>query len=379
LNLSHDLAEKSVADVCESFIGAAFMQHHKSGRWTPSYWDEAVKAVKLFVNSDDHKMRKWSDYFAAYVKPKYQMGEATASQLDLALAVEKVHPYHFKHPRLLRSAFVHPSQPFIWENIPNYQRLEFLGDSLLDMAFIIHLFYQYPDKDPQWLTEHKTPMVCNKFLGAVCVKLGWYTHIRQNTAILSSQIRDYINEVQEAERESNGAVDYWVGVSEPPKCLADVVEAFVAALFVDAEFDFNVVQDFFDMHIKSYFVDMTLESYENFSSSHPTTRLTRLITINFGCNEFRQGAMMTEVEIPGKGKAVAAMVMIHNKICFHALGESGRYALPRVSRKALDMLEGLPPYEFRSRYGCDCVDEGEGGGQDLGAVMEAKIEEVNMP
>jgi endoribonuclease Dicer len=67
-----------------------------------------------------------------------------------------------------------------------------LGDSLLDMAFIMHLYYKYPDKDPQWLTEHKTPMVSNKFLGAVCVKLGWHVHIKQNTAILSSQIRDYV-------------------------------------------------------------------------------------------------------------------------------------------------------------------------------------------
>lgn len=244
------------------------------------------------------------------------------------------------------------------------------------MAFIIHLYYQYPDKNPQWLTEHKAPMVCNKFLGAVCVKLGWHTHIRQNTAILSSQIRDYVNEVEEAEREANGAVDYWVGVSEPPKCLADVVEAYVAAIFVDSEFDFNVVQHFFDAHLKSYFVDMTLEAYENFSSSHPTTRLTRLITVNFGCNEFRQDAMLTEVDVPGKGKAVAAMVMIHNKVVFWDIGESGRYARPRVSRKALEVLDGLPPYEFRSRYGCDCVDDGVGEAQNGVSDMVASMTEA---
>jgi dsRNA-specific ribonuclease len=49
------------------------------------------------------------------------------------------HPYHFTYPRLLRSAFIHSSQAFMWEHIPNYQRLEFLGDSLLDQAFIMHL------------------------------------------------------------------------------------------------------------------------------------------------------------------------------------------------------------------------------------------------
>ncbi|KAF2829146.1 dicer-like protein 1 [Ophiobolus disseminans] len=375
-SLSHDLGDKSVADVCEAFIGAAFMQNYRDGKWSPTDWDEAVKAVKLFANKKDHEMGKWADYYAAYVKPQYQIGDATATQLDLARKVEMVHPYHFKHPRLLRSAFVHPSQPFMWENIPNYQRFEFLGDSLLDMAFIIHLFYKYPDKDPQWLMEHKSPMVCNKFLGAVCVKLGWHTHIRQNTVILSSQIRGYVNEVQEAERDAKGAVDYWVSVSEPPKCLADVVEAFVAAIFVDSEFDFNVVQEFFDSHLKPFFVDMTLDAYENFGSNHPTTRLQRLLSINFGCSEWRMNALETPTLIPGKGKAMAAMIMIHNKVPFHALGESNRYAKVRASRMALLELEGLPPYEYRSRYGCDCVAEGEAGGVVDEMAIEKKLEQM---
>jgi endoribonuclease Dicer len=360
LNLTHNLGDKSVADVCEAFIGAAFMHHHRDGQWAPSDWDEAVKAVKLFANSSDHLMEKWTDYYAAYSKPKYQTADATATQLDLAQKVEMKHPYHFTYPRLLRSAFVHPSQPFMWENIPNYQRLEFLGDSLLDMAFITYLFYTYPDKDPQWLTEHKTPMVSNKFLGAVCVKLGWHTHIKQNTAILSSQIRDYVAEAQEAEREANGAVDYWVNISEPPKCLADVIEAYVAAIFVDSGFDFNVVQHFFDAHLKPFFLDMTLLAYENFASNHPTNRLSRLLSIAFGCHEWRAGALETETLIPGKGKAVVAMVIIHGKVRFHSLGQSGRYARVRASHSALEALEGLPPYEFRTRFGCDCVDEGEG-------------------
>jgi endoribonuclease Dicer len=360
LKLTHNLGDKSVADVCEAFIGATFMHNYRGDQWAPEDWDETVKAVKLFANSPDHPQSKWSDYYAAYTKPKYQTAEPTASQLDLARKIEANHPYHFKYPRLLRSAFVHPSQPFMWEQIPNYQRLEFLGDSLLDMAFITHLFYSYPDKDPQWLTEHKTPMVSNKFLGAVCVKLGWHTHIRQNTAILSSQIRDYVAELQEAEREANGAVDYWVTVSEPPKCLADVIEAYVAAIFVDSEFDFNVVRAFFSTHLLPFFTDMTLASYESFASNHPTTRLSRLLSINFGCSDWRMGALETETCIPGKGKAVAAMVMIHGKVVFHSLGQSGRYARVRASQMALETLDGLPPYEFRSRFGCDCVDEGVG-------------------
>jgi endoribonuclease Dicer len=395
LKLTHNLGDKSIADVCEAFIGAAFQEHYKDGPWNPTDWDETVKAVKLFANSSDHKMSKWSDYYAAYQKPKYQIAESTAAMLETARKVEERHPYHFKYPRLLRSAFAHPSYPYMYENVPNYQRLvraptqitfetytnvlkEFLGDSLLDMAFIMHLYYKYPNKDPGWLTEHKTPMVSNKFLGAVCVKLKWYVHVKQNTAILSSQIRDYVQEAEEAEREANGAIDYWVGISEPPKCLADVIEAYVAAIFVDAEFDFSVVQDFFELHLKPYFEDMTLPSYESFASNHPTTRMTRLLSINFGCSNWRMSAMELPTTIPGNSQAIAAMVMIHDKVHFHSLGQSGRYARVRASQAALEKLDGLPPFEFRQKYGCDCVDESEGelNGKSEAAVLEAKAEQM---
>lgn len=372
--IKHRLGDKSIADVCEAFIGAAFMEHNKQGIWDPKHWDEAVKAVTVLVNSEDHEMRRFSDYYAKYVKPKYQVAKATANQQDLAEKVEKKHPYHFQYPRLLRSAFIHPSQAFMWENIPNYQRLEFLGDALLDQAFIMYLFYRYPGKDPAWLTEHKMPMVSNKFLGAVCVKVGFHQHIRQNNAMLSSQIRDYVNEVTEAEREANGAVDYWSTVSEPPKCLADVVEAYVAAMFVDSEFDFSVVQKFFDMHLKPFFLDMSI--YDSFANNHPTTRLSKLLQINFGCREWRMATHTQKSILPGDKDKVLAMIMIHNKVHFHGVAVSGRYARVKASHAALEKLDGLPEFEYRRTYGCDCEEDlvcGDAQGLD---TEEALIEKM---
>ncbi len=60
-------------------------------------------------------------------------------------------------------------------------------------------------------------MVSNKFLGAVCVKLGFHKHLRYNGALVEYQIRDYVTELAEAERESDGARDYWTIVKNPPK------------------------------------------------------------------------------------------------------------------------------------------------------------------
>jgi endoribonuclease Dicer len=229
----------------------------------------------------------------------------------------------------------------------------------------MHIFYKYPEKDPQWLTEHKMPMVANKFLGALCVALGFHTHIRQNNAALTAQIKDYVVEVQEAEREAKGALDYWTTVSEPPKCLADVVEAYVAA-----EFDFRPVQQFFDMHIKRFFEDMTL--YDDFANNHPVTRLRNIMEINFGCKEHRIGLAKQQSVIPGAKEQVIAMVMIHNQVQFHkAGGTSHRYARLKVAQLAVEKLEGLPPFEFRRIYGCDCEDtEAAETGVDVGPVGE---------
>ncbi|KAH7116051.1 dicer-like protein 1 [Dendryphion nanum] len=357
--IKHALGDKSVADVCEALIGAAFMQDNDINNWKPANWDQAVRAVKLLVSSEDHLMEKFSDYYASYQMPKYQFGEATASQFDLAAKVEKKHPYHFRYPRLLRSAFIHPSQAFMWENIPNYQRLEFLGDSLLDMAFIMHLFYQYPDKDPHWLTQHKEPMVANKFLACVCVDLGFHSYLRHNHPVLGTQIREYVQELQEAEREARGKADYWAYwenvTQEPPKCLADVVEAFTAALFVDSEFNFAVVQNFFDLHLKKFFTDMYI--YDPYINNNPMNRLQKLFEINFGCKHWKLAGLAQDAMVPGQKQSVVAMLQIHYKVHFHCIRESNRYAKPHVIKMALGALEGLPPFEFRKRFGCDCTDD----------------------
>ena len=147
----HHLGDKTIADVCEAIIGAALLSYEDTGNM-----DMAVKAVTALVSSPDHDVSEWADYYRLYSKPRYQIAKASAAHLDLATKIEQKHNYHFKYPRLLQSAFIHPSLPSSWsDKIPCYQRLEFLGDSLLDMACINFLFHRHPDQDPQWLTEHK--------------------------------------------------------------------------------------------------------------------------------------------------------------------------------------------------------------------------------
>lgn len=350
---NHNLGDKTIADVCEAMIGAAFVTHDKPGLWTPSQWDDAVRAVTKLVGSEDHLMMKWEDYQASYELPAYQIAESTASQRDMAEKVELEHPYHFRYPRLLRSAFLHPSLPFIWERVPNYQRLEFLGDALLDMASICYIFYKYQDKDPQWLTEHKMAMIGNRALGMIAVTIGFHKHLRHHHNTIEHQIRDYATELLEAKRTSGGAKDYWTTVSEPPKCLADIVEAYIGAMFIDSGFDYNVVQKFFDMHIQPHFDDMSL--YDNYANNHPCTHLHNLLQTTYGCQDYRLFARELPAVSNDDKKEVMAAVMIHDEVIAHSKGKSGRYARLRAAKLALEKVEGLAPYEYRARFGCNCA------------------------
>jgi endoribonuclease Dicer len=364
----HNLGEKTIADVCEAMIGAAFLSHDTPGKWHPDQWENAIRTVTKLVKSDDHKMLKWDDYRSAYALPEYQTAPATASQRDMAEKVEKEHNYHFRYPRLLRSAFIHPSQPFLYEHVPNYQRLEFLGDALLDQASITYLFNNYPDKDPQWLTEHKMAMIGNRALGMIAATTGFHKHIRHCHATVEQQIRDYVTELQEAKIAAGPNVAaYWTTVSDPPKCLADIVEAYIGAVFIDSNFDYNEVQRFFDQHIRPYFEDMSL--YDGYANNHPCTHLHHLLDQTYGCRQYRIIAKPVPMVGAFDSKGVVIAVMIHNEVFAHDMGESMRYARVRVAKTALEKIEGMGLADFRQRFKCRCSDDVQADGS--GAAVQA--------
>lgn len=113
------------------------------------------------------------------------------------------------------------------------------------------------------------------------------------------QIQSFAGEVMQAELEAEGANDFWKTVTGSiPKvlyihfrnrrslvsltilmylvdiwqALGDCVEAFIAAMFVDAGFDFSVVEMFFDKFIKPYFTDMMI--YDDYAGSHPVVSIS---------------------------------------------------------------------------------------------------------
>ena len=175
------------------------------------------------------------------------------------------------------------------------------------------------------------------------------------------QITNYVTEVREAEDAADGSPNYWTQTKDPPKCLADVVEAYLGALFVDSEFSYAPIEAFFDRHIRPFFLDMSL--YDTFANAHPTTHLAHFLAQVCQCSHWR---LMSDEAEPGAGSeegqppTIIAVVMIHFKIVASSEGTSGRYAKERASHRALEELEQMNPKDFKEKFKCDCTPQDQG-------------------
>ncbi|KAF4436516.1 hypothetical protein F53441_13227 [Fusarium austroafricanum] len=357
--MQHNLSDKTIADVCEALIGAAYLTSKDN-------MDMAVKAVTRLSKSKNHKMIAFEDYYKSYKVPEWQKGVGTASQRRLPQQVKDATGYLFKSAPLVQSAFKHPSWPY--ESIPDYQRLEFLGDSLLDMVIVDYLYRNYPRADPQWLTEHKMAMVSNQFLGCLCVKLDLHKQLLCSTSSLLTQIRDFVAELEAVEEnarkeaEEEGVpmpMDFWLKASAPPKVYADSIEALVGAMFVDSKYNFSVVEDFFTKFIRPYFVDMSL--YDTFANKHPVTFLSKIMQQQIGCVDWRVTAepvpcSAEEGMAALKETEMHAVFMVHQKIIAEHKTESGRYAKERAAKKALELFDSFgEDFAAAKKFlGCDC-------------------------
>ncbi|KAJ7581534.1 hypothetical protein C8J56DRAFT_1168997 [Mycena floridula] len=141
--------------------------------------------------------------------------------------------YSFKNPSLLIEAFTHPG--FESEN-PSYQRLEFLGDALVDMVVVNYLYEKFPNATSEQLARPKAKAVCSSALAKVSVHLGLHNIILMNNVELNVAIANSVPELQEmsaVEMVESG----WR--YSPPKALSDVFESLVGALFLDMHYDYE--------------------------------------------------------------------------------------------------------------------------------------------
>jgi ribonuclease-3 len=85
--------------------------------------------------------------------------------------------YTFKDPQLLLSALTHPSALEGRSNQQSYERLEFLGDSILGAIVADRAFHAYQSLDEGGLTRIKVSLVSGSSLSKTAEELGFADYI----------------------------------------------------------------------------------------------------------------------------------------------------------------------------------------------------------
>ncbi|KAG6873367.1 hypothetical protein C0995_016476 [Termitomyces sp. Mi166 len=144
--------------------------------------------------------------------------------------------YTFHRPELLVEAVTHPSMCSTSGGTP-YQRLEFLGDSLLDLVVLDYLYKKFPDATSHQLSLPKAKAVCSPSLAFLAVRrLNLHRILLVNRTDLTEAIESYAPLLQ----STTGKEIVERGWKyDPPKALSDVFESIMGAILVDSAYNYD--------------------------------------------------------------------------------------------------------------------------------------------
>ncbi|KAI4302070.1 hypothetical protein L6164_035287 [Bauhinia variegata] len=145
--------------------------------------------------------------------------------------------YSFHDTSLLVEALTHGS--YMLPEIPRcYQRLEFLGDSVLDYLITMYLYEKYPVMTPGLLTDLRAASVNNDCYARSAIKVGLHKHVLHASQELHKHIVVTVNDFEKSSSESTFG---WESETSFPKVLGDIIESLAGAILVDSGYRKEVV------------------------------------------------------------------------------------------------------------------------------------------
>lgn len=141
-------------------------------------------------------------------------------------SLERTIGHQFADIALLDLAMTHPSYA-LQHKCQDNQRLEFLGDAVLEICVSRVIYHKYPKLREGQLTRKRAALVCEANLAKAATRLGLGSYLKLDRG----------EEV--------------VGGRENPSILADTMEAVIAAVYLDA-----------GMEKAAQLVDLAMDGYE---------------------------------------------------------------------------------------------------------------------
>ena len=124
--------------------------------------------------------------------------------------IEEILNYSFQNKKILKEALTHSSI----NNKISYERLEFLGDSIISFFISEYLFTNYKSDNEELLSKKRAQLINKKYISKISKSLNLYKYISINDNII---------------------------ISDRIHC--DIYESLIGALYVDSQ-DINKIKDF---------------------------------------------------------------------------------------------------------------------------------------
>jgi ribonuclease III len=206
---------------------------------------------------------------------------------------------------LYQLAFVHKSAShLVFNNIKvNNERLEFLGDAILDSLVADFLFNKFPDKEEGFLTQTRSKIVNRDNLNHMAIKLGI------GNMIISKMSKDNHRSVY-----------------------GDALEALIGALYLDKGYERTrkiVMERIIQSHMN---INRMLETEIDFKSRIIEWGQKNKKTVNFTNFE--------EIDDHSNAPLFVSHLIVVDEIIGRGSGSSKKEAEQNAARQALQIIDG---------------------------------------
>lgn len=236
---------------------------------------------------------------------KQPHSEQTVETLESALE------YHFSDTQLLQTALTHTS--FVKEDGAHgahNERLEFLGDAVLELCVSAYIFSKHPQMQEGEMTRMRARLVCESALFHAALSLG---------------VKDYI-------RLGHGEIQ--TGGAEKPSILADALEAVIGAIYLDGGLE--AARAFVVGHVVSLLENSAADTQDK----DYKTRLQELV------QHTHSGALRYELAGaagPEHQKIFTMRVLLDDRVIGVGSGRSKQQAGQEAAKAALHGGEPIEP------------------------------------
>lgn len=222
------------------------------------------------------------------------------------LELEELLEIKFENLEFLYEALTHSSYVFEMKNLKHNERLEFLGDSVLQLTISEYLYNNYADKTEGELTKLRSLIVCENSLYQIAqnLNLGRFLFMSKGEELTGGRERISI--------------------------LADCVEAVIAAIYLDKGIDFAkaFVLDKFQSITKNAIANKIVLDYKTKLQEELQKEGGVSITYN-----------LIKFEGPPHHRKFYTSVSINNNVVASGAGFSKKEAEQAAAKQALLLME----------------------------------------